>query len=222
MTTATDTEQPGTQPRQRTFTWADPVEGAATGAGLSGAEFFAGIADGTIPPPPILRTLDFDGVSFGDGRAVFRLTPREFHYNTLGGVHGGVFATLLDSACGCAVHTKLPVGTGYTSLDLSVKFLRPVTVGTGPITAEGNVVHFGRRTALAEARITDDAGKVYATATSSCLVLRPELQTAEVAESVPYVLNIKDLLIPNVRWQLFQHNRTRKKLNARTSARSFD
>jgi len=174
MTTATDTEQPGTQPRQRTFTWDDPVEGAATGAGLSGAEFFAGIADGTIPPPPILRTLDFDGVSFGDGRAVFRLTPREFHYNTIGGVHGGVVATLLDSACGCAVHTKLPVGVGYTSLDLSVKFLRPVTVATGPITAEGNVVHFGRRTALAEARITDDAGKVYATATSSCLVLRPE------------------------------------------------
>jgi uncharacterized protein (TIGR00369 family) len=72
------------------------------------------------------------------------------------------------------VHTKLPAGAGYTSLDLSVKFLRPVTVGTGPITAAGTVVHFGRRTALAEARITDDAGKVYATATSSCLVLRPE------------------------------------------------
>jgi uncharacterized protein (TIGR00369 family) len=174
MTTATDTEQPGALPRQRTFTWADPVEGAATGAGMSGAEFFARIAAGTIPPPPILRTLDFDGVSFGDGTAVFRLTPREFHYNTLGGVHGGVFATLLDSACGCAVHTKLPAGTGYTSLDLSVKFLRPVTVATGTITAAGTVVHFGRRTALAEARITDDAGKVYATATSSCLVLRPE------------------------------------------------
>src|ERR1700761_7421363 len=174
MTTATDTEQPGTQRRQRTFTWDAPVEGAATGAGMSGAEYFAGIADGTIPPPPILRTLDFDGVAFGDGRAVFRLTPREFHYNTLGGVHGGVFATLLDSACGCAVHTKLPAGTGYTSLDLSVKFLRPVTVATGPISATGTVVHIGRRTALAEARITDAAGKVYVTATSSCLILRPE------------------------------------------------
>ena len=174
MTTATDTEQPGTQPRQRTFAWDDPVEGAATGAGMSGAEFFAGIADGTIPPPPILRTLDFDGVAFGDGRAVFRLTPREFHYNTLGGVHGGVFATLLDSACGCAVHTKLPAGVFYTSLDLSVKFLRPVTVDTGPITAEAAVVHLGRRTALAEGRITDAAGKVYVTATSSCLLLRPE------------------------------------------------
>src|ERR1700757_4634105 len=137
MTTATDTEQPGTQPRQRTFTWEDPVEGAAPLTGLSGAEFFAGIADGTIPPPPILRTLDFDGVAFGDGRAVFRLTPQEFHYNTLGGVHGGVFATLLDSACGCAVHTKLPAGVFYTSLDLSVKFLRPGTVAPRPVTPDG-------------------------------------------------------------------------------------
>ena len=176
MTTApgTETEQPDSQLRERTFSWEDPVAIARAGAGLSGAEFFTAIAAGTIPPPPVMRALDFDGISFGEGRAVFRLTPREFHYNTLGGVHGGVFATLLDSACGCAVHTKLPAGVFYTSLDLSVKFLRPVTVATGPITAEGSVVHFGRRTALAEARITDDAGKVYATATSSCLVLRPE------------------------------------------------
>jgi len=85
-----------------------------------------------------------------------------------------VFATMVDSACGCAVHTLLPAGVFYTSLDLSVKFLRPVTVDTGPITAEGTVVHLGRRTALAEARITDAAGKVYVTATSSCLVIRPD------------------------------------------------
>ena len=99
---------------------------------MSGAEFFAAIGAGTIPPPPVMRALDFDGVSFGEGRAVFRLTPREFHYNPLGTVHGGVFATMLDSACGCAVHTTLPAGVFYTSLDLSVKFLRPVTVETGP------------------------------------------------------------------------------------------
>jgi uncharacterized protein (TIGR00369 family) len=175
MTTApeTETEQFGAQ-RERTFSWADPAAIAAAGAALSGAEFFAAVAAGTIPPPPVMRALDFDGVSFEDGRAAFRLTPREFHYNPLGTVHGGVFATLLDSACGCAVHTKLPAGVFYTSLDLSVKFLRPVTVDTGPITAEGTVVHLGRRTALAEGRITDAAGKVYVTATSSCLVLRPE------------------------------------------------
>jgi uncharacterized protein (TIGR00369 family) len=180
MTTApdtepdTETEQHGARRRERTFSWADPAAIAAAGAALSGAEFFAAVAAGTIPPPPVMRALDFDGVSFEAGRAAFRLTPREFHYNPLGTVHGGVFATLLDSACGCAVHTMLPAGIFYTSLDLSVKFLRPVTVDTGPITAEGTVVHLGRRTALAEGRITDAAGKVYVTATSSCLLLRPE------------------------------------------------
>jgi uncharacterized protein (TIGR00369 family) len=174
MTTAPDTEPPGTQQRQRTFSWDDPAAIAAAGPGLSGAEFFAAITEGRIPPPPVMQALEIDGVSFGEGRAVFRLTPQEFHYNMLGTVHGGVFATLLDSACGCAVHTMLPAGVLYTSLDLSVKFLRPVTVDTGPITAEATVVHLGRRTALAEGRITDAAGKVYVTATSSCLVLRPE------------------------------------------------
>jgi uncharacterized protein (TIGR00369 family) len=178
MTTAPETEQPRSTERQRTFTWADPAAIAAAGAGLSGADFFAAISDGRIPPPPVMQALDFDGVSFGEGHATFGLTPREFHYNPLGTVHGGVFATLLDSACGCAVHTMLPAGVFYTSLDLSVKFLRPVTVGTGPITAEGTVVHLGRRTALAEGRITDAAGKVYVTATSSCLLLRPD-QAAE-------------------------------------------
>ena len=185
MTTAPGTEATDTaadsatdtataQPRERTFSWDDPVAIAHAGAGLSGVEFLTAITEGKIPPPPLMRTLDFDGSSFSEGRAVFRLTPKEFHYNPLGTVHGGVFATLLDSACGCAVHTMLPVGVFYTSLDLSVKFLRPVTVATGPITAEGSVVHLGRRTALAEARITDAAGKVYVTATSSCLLLRPE------------------------------------------------
>jgi uncharacterized protein (TIGR00369 family) len=167
MTTAPDVE------RQRTFTWSDPAAIADAGAGLSGVDFLAAISAGKIPPPPLMRTLDMEGAAFGEGTATFRLTPQEFHYNTLGTVHGGVFATLLDSACGCAVHTMLPVGVFYTSLDLSVKFLRPVTVATGPISAESNVVHFGRRTALAEGRITDEAGKVYVTASSRCLLIRP-------------------------------------------------
>jgi uncharacterized protein (TIGR00369 family) len=176
MTTAPETEtgQPSTQQRERTFSWDDPAELAAVGAGLSGLEFLTAIAEGRIPQPPLMRTLDFGGLSFGDGTATFRLTPREFHYNPIGTVHGGVFATLLDSACGCAVHTKLPAGVFYTSLDLSLKFLRPVTVATGPITATGTVVHLGRRTALAEAKLTDDTGKLYVTATSSCLVMRPQ------------------------------------------------
>jgi uncharacterized protein (TIGR00369 family) len=170
----TTTSPDSDQARQRTFTWSDPMTIATAGAGLSGAEFFAAIGEGKIPPPPVMRALDFDGVAFGEGSATFRLTPKEFHYNPLGTVHGGVFATMLDSACGCSVHTLLPAGVFYTSLDLSVKFLRPVTVETGPITAEGTVVHLGRRTALAEARITDAAGKVYVRATSSCLIIRPD------------------------------------------------
>jgi uncharacterized protein (TIGR00369 family) len=180
MTTAPETVpetgagEPGTELRERTFAWDDPVAIARAAAGLSGAEFFSAIATGQVSAPPIMRALDIEAVAFTEGRAVFRATPQEFHYNPLGTVHGGVFATLLDSACGCAVHTMLPADVFYTSLDLSVKFLRPVTVGTGPITAEGTVVHLGRRTALAEARLTDAAGKVYATATSSCLLLRPE------------------------------------------------
>ena len=160
--------------RERTYSWSDPMETAGFGAGLSGLEFFTAMAEGRVPGPPIMHTLDFAGFSFEEGRVAFRLTPREFHYNPLGSVHGGVYAALLDTACGCAVHTKLPAGVFYTSLDLSVKFLRPVTVDTGTVTAEGTVVHLGRRTALAEARIVDAAGKVYATATSSCLIMRPE------------------------------------------------
>jgi uncharacterized protein (TIGR00369 family) len=177
MTGATQIDQ-GASPvmpdRERTYSWADPLEAASFAAKLSGMEFFTAMAEGRVQPPPILSTVDFQSVSFEEGSAAFTLRPKEFHYNPIGSVHGGVIATLLDSACGCAVHTRLPAGVFYTSLDLSVKFLRPVSIGTGPITAEGTVVHLGRRMALAEGRILDAAGKVYATANSSCLVMRPE------------------------------------------------
>lgn len=159
--------------RQRSFEWSDPLKTASIGAGMSGLEFFAAMADGRVPLPPIMSTLDISSFSFEEGRVVFRLTPQEFHYNPLGSVHGGVYAALLDTACGCSVHTKLPAGVFYTSLDLSVKFLRPVSIATGEITAEGTVVHLGHRTALAEARILDADRKIYATANSSCLIMRP-------------------------------------------------
>jgi uncharacterized protein (TIGR00369 family) len=160
--------------RSRTITWNEPVPDLREFAAMSGLDYLRQVMGSAAGTPPIGATLDFHPVRFEHGLAVFEATPAEFHYNPLGTVHGGVFATLLDSACGCAVHTMLPAGIFYTSLDLSVKFLRPVTVDTGPITAEGTVVHLGRRTALAEGRITDAAGKVYVTATSSCLLLRPE------------------------------------------------
>jgi uncharacterized protein (TIGR00369 family) len=164
--------QPHTQ-RRRSHEWQDPAISAAAAPGLAGLDFFRAIADGTLPPPPIAQTLGFTVASVDPGRVVFTFTPAEFHYNPIGSVHGGVYATLCDSACGCAVHTMLPAGAGYTSQDLSVKFLRAITVSTGPLRCEGTVLHLGSRTALAQARLTDSRGKLHAYATSSCLIFRP-------------------------------------------------
>jgi uncharacterized protein (TIGR00369 family) len=152
-------------------TWTDPADTAAGMVDRTGLEFLQAMAAGDVPSPPILASLDFvlDQVEFG--RVRFSFEPQEFHYNPIGSVHGGVYATLLDSACGCAVHSMLPVGTGYTSLDLAVKFLGAARLGVGRLTCLGTVTHLGRRTALAEARITDPGGKLLATATSSCLLL---------------------------------------------------
>ena len=126
--------------------------------------------DGDLPAPPILSTVGFELDEVEEGRVVFALEPGEHHYNPIGSVHGGVYATVLDSATGCAVHSVLPAGVGYTSLDLNVKFLRGMTTGTGRVTCEGRVVQRGRRTALAEASLTDSQGRLLATATSTCLL----------------------------------------------------
>jgi uncharacterized protein (TIGR00369 family) len=170
----TDPTPPSGPPlRQRTFEWADPGIAAAASRQLSGPEFFQAILDGKLPPPPITAALDFTLTAVEPGRAVFEFTPSEFHYNPLGSVHGGMYATMCDSACGCAVQSMLPGGSYYTSLDLSVKFLRPITASTGRMACEGTVTHLGRRTALAQARLTGTDGKLYAQATSSCLIIAP-------------------------------------------------
>ena len=158
----------------RSYQWQDPAIVAAAARELDGLAFLTQIAAGTIPPPPIAVTLGFQLVSVEPGRAVFSLTPADYHYNPIGSVHGGVFATLCDSACGCAVHSLLPAGAYYTSLDLAIRFVRPVTTGTGPLRCEGTVQHLGARTALAEARLTGEDGKLYAHATSNCLISRPD------------------------------------------------
>lgn len=159
--------------RQRVYSWDDPAAAAGAAAGLDGAAFLQAILDGTLPAPPLARTLDFGPVSVQPGIVVFEFTPTEFHYNPIGSVHGGVLAALCDSACGCAVHSTLPAGTSYTSLDLSIRFLRPVTSATGRMTCEGTVTHTGSRSALAQARLTDSAGKLFAFATSTCMIFRP-------------------------------------------------
>lgn len=163
----------GTGGRQRAYQWQDPAVSAAAARQLDGLSFFQEVLAGRLPPPPIMATLGFSAVSFERGKAVFEMTPAEYHYNPIGSVHGGVYATLCDSACGCAVHTMLPAGAFYTSGDLAVKFIRPITSDTGRLICEGTVEHLGSRIALASARLTSPEGKLFAHATSNCLIISP-------------------------------------------------
>ncbi|MET4642179.1 PaaI family thioesterase [Streptomyces sp. NPDC058232] len=157
--------------RSRTYEWEDPAVSAAAVGKTTGLQFLREIATGRLPSAPIAATLDFTLDEAEHGRVVFSLVPGEEHYNPIGSVHGGVYATLLDSAAGCAVQSTLPSGMGYTSLDLTVKFLRPVSVDTGRIRAVGTVTSSGRRTALAEARLLDEKDRLLAHATSTCMLL---------------------------------------------------
>jgi uncharacterized protein (TIGR00369 family) len=136
----------------------------------SGLEMFEAIFAGELPPPPIGDTLDFIPVHMEHGSAVFQGRPSRRHYNPLGTVHGGWFATLLDSAVGCAVHTTLLVGKGYTTLELKVNMLRPLSDQVPLVRAEGKVIHVGRQVAAAEGRIVGPDGKIYAHATTTCLI----------------------------------------------------
>jgi len=156
--------------RSRTFSWADPAANAAQAGGRPGIDMLRAMVDGELAPPPILVMLDAARLDVEEGRVTVLMTPQEFHYNPLGTVHGGVIAALLDTAAACAVHSTLPAGVGYTSLDLSTKFLRPVTVASGLLRATGTVLSKGRQTALAEARLVDAAGRLVAHATSTCLL----------------------------------------------------
>jgi uncharacterized protein (TIGR00369 family) len=163
----------GPHARQRTYQWDDPAVAAAAARKLDGLTFFREIMAGRLPAPPIMATLGISAVAFEKGRAVFEVTPAEYHYNPIGSVHGGVYATICDSACGCAVHTMLPAGAYYTSLDLDTRFIRPITSSTGRLTCEGTVDYIGSRTALARARLVNADGKLFAQATSNCLIFRP-------------------------------------------------
>jgi uncharacterized protein (TIGR00369 family) len=158
--------------RRREHEWGDPTLTAAAAAGMDGLAFVQALAAGEVSPAPIASTLGFALTEVAAGRVVFELQPREWHYNPIGSMHGGVFATILDSACGCATHTMLPAGVRYTSLDLTVKFLRGVTVETGLLRCEGTVTHLGHRTGLATAELRGADGRLYAHATSSLLILR--------------------------------------------------
>ena len=139
-------------------------------AGLSGLQIMRAMLAGALPYPHIAQTLDFSLIEVAPGRAVFQGTPQLMHYNPLGGVHGGWYATLLDSALGCAVHTAVPAGHGYTTAELSVNIVRAASAKTGPLRTIGQVIHCGRQLATAEARIVGPDGKLYAHGTTTCLV----------------------------------------------------
>ena len=148
----------------------DPREVAARGLRLAGMDYVRAIFAGELPAPPISTLIGFRGVEAEPGRAVFEMTPGPEHYNPIGSVHGGIALTLLDSAMGCAVHTTLEAGVGYTTLELKTNFVRAITADTGLIRCEGVVLHQGSRVATAEGKLTDAAGKLLDHGTTTCLI----------------------------------------------------
>ena len=135
-----------------------------------GLSFIRAMAAGELPAPPIMETLGFTLIEAETGVAVFTGTPEFRHYNPIGVVHGGFAATLLDSAVGCAIHTTLSKGEAYTTLELKLNLVRPLTDKTGPVRAEGRVIHRGRTVATAEGHLKDAGGKLYAHATTTCMI----------------------------------------------------
>jgi len=145
-------------------------------AGKTGLQMMQGMLDGELPYAEIAQTLDFMLIDVGPGRAVFQGTPLQRHFNPMGSVHGGWFATLLDSALGCAVHTLMPPGRAYTTAELGVNMVKAITPKVQRVRAIGTVIHAGRQLATAEARLVGPDGTLFAHATTTCLVF--DLPTA--------------------------------------------
>lgn len=154
----------------KTVSWHDPRLTAETARGSSGFEFLAAWQRGEHPGAPICELINTHLVYVEEGGVEFACTPDESMYNPIGMVHGGIACTLLDSAAGCAVHSTLPAGVGYSSIEIKVNFLRPIHARNGEIFASGRVTKPGKRVAFAEAELRDSAGTLLATATSSCLI----------------------------------------------------
>ena len=150
----------------------DPREIAQLGLQMAGIDYVQAIFRGELPVPPISETMGFRGVEAEPGRAVFEMEPGTQHYNPIGSVHGGVALTLLDSAMGCAVHTLLEPGVGYTTLEVKTNFVRPIKADTGVIRCEGIVIHKGSRVVTAEGKVTDAGGKLLAHGTTTCLIFQ--------------------------------------------------
>jgi uncharacterized protein (TIGR00369 family) len=138
---------------------------------MTGLEFFRRMRDGELKPPPMIQLLGLELTEVDEGRVVFTGTATEAFYNGLGIAHGGFAATMLDSALGCAVNTTQPPGRMLTTLELKINYTRPLSREVGPVRCEASVIHVGTSTATAEARIVDAAGRVYAHATTTCIVI---------------------------------------------------
>jgi uncharacterized protein (TIGR00369 family) len=160
--------------RKLTVTCDNPFIGAETSKTMTGLDYLRAIERGDIPPPPIAKLLGFRLKRVDLGQAVFELEPGEHHYNPIGMVHGGVASTLLDSAMGCAVHSTLPAGTGYSTIELKINFIRPLSSKTGKVLCEARVIHTGGRIATAEGKLVDKDGKLYAHATTTCIIFDPK------------------------------------------------
>jgi uncharacterized protein (TIGR00369 family) len=159
--------------RERLVQWQDPLETAGAVRALPGIEALRAVRDGRVPPPPIANLMNFTLVEVEEGRVVFEGVPGEEHYNPIGSVHGGFALTLFDSALGCVIHTMLPAGVGYATTDVQVRLIRGITKETGPVRCEATVVHVGRSTAVAEAKLYDGQRRLLATGTTACAVMRP-------------------------------------------------
>ncbi len=157
--------------KSRVITWNDPAPTAAIGASMDGLEYVRATIDGRLPAPPITHLMQFELVSVEPGKAVFTCTPDESAYNAVGAIAGGVVCTLLDTAVGAAVHSTMPKGKGFASLEIKVNFLKAVRPSSGVLTATGTVVKSGSRAAFTEGTVTDASGAVVATASSTLLVI---------------------------------------------------
>jgi uncharacterized protein (TIGR00369 family) len=137
---------------------------------MTGLHLLNGVMNGTLPAPPIQKTLDFRPIRVERGYTIFAGVPKSDYYNPLGSVHGGYAAALLDSCMACAVHSTLDSGYSYATLEVKINYVRPITTETGEVRAEGKVIHAGKRIATAEGRLLDAAGKIYAHGTTTCLI----------------------------------------------------
>lgn len=165
---------PPDESRVRTFRWRDPAGLLESARTMSGLALLRAAVSGSVDPPPIANLLDLRLVSVEPSSAVFEFEPAEYMYSPLGTVHGGIITVLLDSAMGCAFHTTLPAGVSYTTLEIKVNFVRPVTHELGTMRAEARVVHAGDRIATAESQLVDREKKLYAHATSTLITVRPK------------------------------------------------